>query len=243
LFDPITYKAFGERAILIEWEAKVSAEILQDIVRYKQLIATEKIEEITDAIIGYNSLTIIFKEKVKIVEAEIEKLKKLYHLPFINTYKKPKLWKIPVCYDTCFGIDLKEMAELHHSTIENIIDLHTSAQYTVFFIGFLPGFLYLGGLNTLLQTPRKAIPRLKVEKGAVAIGGSQTGIYPQQSAGGWNIIGNTPVPFFDVEKSPPCFAESGDKIQFVSINLDTYQSLEKEVSLGEFDLKKWQKNA
>lgn len=242
MFDTLTYKAFGEKAILIEWEATISEEILQDIVRYKHHILEEKQPQISDCVVGYHSLTIIYNNKIEKLDVEIEQLKKLYHTTTEGIQRKNKLWKIPVCYDTCFGIDLEAIAKKNNLSVEKIIYLHTTSIYTVYFIGFLPGFLYLGGLDPQLHSPRKATPRLVVEKGAVAIGGSQTGIYPQQSAGGWNIIGNSPISFFDVDKSSPSFAESGDRIQFVSIDLATYKKIEKAISTGQFNLNNWQEN-
>lgn len=236
----LTYKFYGEKAILIEWDAVISEEILDDIVAFKNLIFAEKNSQIIDVVIGYNSLTIIFKEFVN--QKHIEFLKDLYTLKKEQFKKDSSLWKIPVCYDAFFGIDLDEISLKNNLTIEQIIHLHTNTIYTVYFIGFLPGFLYLGGLDSQLHIPRKATPRLKVEKGAVAIGGSQTGIYPQESAGGWNILGNSPISFFDVNNSSPCFATSGDKIEFVAIDFETYKKIEKEVSFGLFNFKNWQEN-
>ena len=89
----------------------------------------------------------------------------------------------------------------------------------------MPGFLYLGGLDERLHFPRKSTPRLQIEKGAVAIGGSHTGIYPSSSPGGWNIIGNTPISLFNASQDEPCFVQSGDKIQFIPIGLKEYQDI------------------
>jgi len=108
----------------------------------------------------------------------------------------------------------------------------------VFFIGFLPGFLYLGGLNERIAMPRKATPRLRVPKGAVAIGGSQTGVYPAESSGGWNIIGNSPVLFFNIENLDPCFAKTGDKISFERISLEEHATIKKQIENNTYQLKK-----
>lgn len=240
MFDNLTYKAFGEKAILIAWEAIISEEILADIVVFRHQILEKKQLQISDCVVGYHSLTVVYKDAVEKIDFEIEQLKKIYNTKTEGIKKEKTLWKIPVCYDACFGLDLEVISEKNNLSIEQIIHLHTNTVYTVYFIGFLPGFLYLGGLDAQLHTPRKATPRLTVEKGAVAIGGSQTGIYPQHSAGGWHIIGNTPILCFDVNKSPPCFAASGDTIQFVSVDLATYQNLEKAIKAGTFDIKNWQ---
>ena len=103
--------------------------------------------------------------------------------------------------------------------------MHSAPLYEVYFLGFLPGFPYLGGLDTKLATPRLEIPRISVPKGAVAIGGSQTGVYPSKSPGGWHIIGNTPVSFFDVKQSSPCFLSAGDRLRFIPIPIKEYHHI------------------
>ena len=124
-----------------------------------------------------------------------------------------------------FGVDLEVISKEKGLTKEQIITLHSASVYTVYFIGFLPGFLYLGGLNEKLHIPRKSTPRLQIKKGSVAIGGNQTGVYPNESPGGWNIIGNTPISFFDVSKDKPCFAKAGDGIVFHSISVKEHADI------------------
>jgi len=105
-------------------------------------------------------------------------------------------------------------------------------------MGFLPGFVYLGKLDERLHHPRKADPELLVPAGSVAIGGEQTGIYPQQSPGGWNILGNTPINLLDKSKDIPCFAKPGDKVKFFQVSEDQYKLIEKEVEFGLYELNK-----
>jgi KipI family sensor histidine kinase inhibitor len=151
--------------------------------------------------------------------------------------EKHYCWEVPVCYDRTFGIDLHEIAQKKNLTVEEIITLHTAPTYQVFSIGFLPGFLYLGGLDARLHTDRKSTPRMNVKKGAVGIGGMQTGIYPKSSPGGWQILGNSPLTFFDVSKENPCFAKAGDFIKFVSITLKEYHQISEAISQGKYTLK------
>jgi inhibitor of KinA len=115
---------------------------------------------------------------------------------------------------------------------QKIIKLHSSTIYDVHFIGFLPGFLYLGGLKEELHFERKSTPRQKINKGDIAIAKNQTGIYPRVSPGGWNIIGNSPINFFNVNLDPPCFARSGDRIKFISVDKNTYKVIEEKVKQG-----------
>jgi KipI family sensor histidine kinase inhibitor len=146
-------------------------------------------------------------------------------------------WEIPVCYDAQFGIDLDEIVQKTKLSIAEIISLHTAPRYQVFSIGFLPGFLYLGGLDSRLHMDRKSTPRLKVEKGAVGIGGIQTGIYPKSSPGGWQILGNSPLNFFDVFDEDPCFAKAGDYVKFVSVSLPEYHDIKEAVANRSYTIK------
>ena len=119
---------------------------------------------------------------------------------------------------------------------EVIIKRHSQAVYTVYFIGFLPGFLYLGGLDKSLYMPRKSTPRLQIEKGAVAIGGNQTGVYPSASPGGWNIIGNPPIAFFNPKLKTSCFAKPGDRLVFKPVSLKEYENIKILVDSGVYQL-------
>ncbi|CAM1358158.1 5-oxoprolinase subunit PxpB [Tenacibaculum xiamenense] len=235
---PIKYKRFGEKAILIEWEKRVDESILNDIIDFKDKIIDSELFSLNDLVVGYHSLTLIFKKELNNYEQLLEVLEKVRVEGVVSKRKEKVLWKIPVCYERKFGIDLEEMSASKDMSIENIVTLHTDTVYTVFFIGFLPGFLYLGGLDQILHTNRKANPRLKVAKGSIAIGGSQTGVYPMESPGGWNIIGRTPISFFDMNKTNPCFAKSGDRLQFYSITEHEYIEIQKELVSNDYKLKK-----
>lgn len=236
MFKELTYKPYGNKAILIEWPAKISEEIVADILQFKTKILAELSAEVTDAIMGYHSLTVLYNCSIDSLDNTIQELQNVYVSKNTVIQNKRTLWKIPVCYDEAFGLDLALLSEALQLSTEAIIQLHTQPQYTVYFIGFLPGFLYLGGLDERLTMPRKATPRLQVAKGSVAIGGSQTGIYPLESAGGWNLLGNTPISFFDPTLEQPCFAQPGDAIQFVPIPLQTYEKIQLEVEAGVYEL-------
>ncbi len=234
----ITYKRFGEKALLIEWEKKVDESILNDIIDFKYKIGNSGLFDLNDLIVGYHSLTLVFKNEIDNHEGLISDLNKVRNGDSISENREKTLWKIPVCYESKFGIDLEEMAQSKNMSIDSIIKLHTDLVYVVFFIGFLPGFLYLGGLDKRLHTDRKANPRLKVAQGSIAIGGTQTGVYPMESPGGWNIIGRTPISFFDLSSENPCFAESGDRLKFYSVSEKEYNDILKEVDSRSYTLKK-----
>lgn len=233
-----SYKPFGNQAILIEWQHRIDDQILEDIFRFKEGIQKERTQLINDFIVGYHSLTIKYKEDIFNYTDEIETLQSIYEKDF-TAIKRPRfIWEIPVCYHLEFGIDLEEMTQKSKLSIDEIISGHSAKTYSVFFIGFLPGFLYLGGLESDLFFDRKSTPRLKVPRGSVAIGGKQTGVYPSSSSGGWNLIGKTPINFFDVTKQQPCFAAAGDQIKFTPISLSEFHQLAKEVAENKYSISK-----
>ena len=221
----LTYRRFSERSILVEWPQEISQNILDDVLFFKKSLLELNIESLLHVNTAYNSLLVIYKFTIDNINDEVLMLKDHYLHGKVVKKAKAKLFKIPVCYDEEFGLDLKELSEEKKLSIPEIINLHSKPIYTVFFIGFLPGFLYLGGLDKQLHFPRKKSPRLLVEKGAVAIGGEQTGLYPIASPGGWNIIGSSPIALFLPKKKEPCFAKPGDKIQFVPISKSMYNSI------------------
>ena len=232
----LTYKLFGRSAILVEWPANISQDIIQDIISFERQV--KEIDSILDTIIAYNSLLIRYQNPIVDKELTISQLKKKSAASSYLTKQDQFLWEIPVCYDASFGLDLEEIANKKKCSVADIVRLHTKTDYLVYFIGFQPGFLYLGGLHQNLHVPRKSNHRVRVDKGSVGIGSAQTGIYPQNSSGGWNIIGKSPLNFFNMKASNPCFAKPGDRIQFVAVDLHTFYQIEIEVANQKFKIKK-----
>jgi len=232
----LQYKPFGKYSILIEWPQVISEDVLKSVLSYKQALENFEFKQKVYIKSAYNSILITYDIIINNIYDEVLTLKSVFNGGSDILKSDFRLWKIPVCYDLEFGIDLEEIAKQNNIAISGIISLHSSTIYPVYFIGFLPGFLYLGGLDNRLHFPRKITPRLKVEKGSVGIGNSQTGIYPNESPGGWNLIGKTPINFFDVTKEQPCFAKSGDKIQFVSISRVQYNEITVQVDNGSYNI-------
>ncbi|KRE83939.1 hypothetical protein ASG89_12580 [Paenibacillus sp. Soil766] len=135
--------------------------------------------------------------------------------------------EIPVCYEAAFGPDLADVAEYHQVRTEEIVYWHTSRVYPVYMIGFAPGFPYLGGMDARLTTPRKSVPRTRIPVGSVGIGGAQTGIYPFETPGGWQLIGRTPLRLFRPDTVPPSLLQVGDQVKFVAITSDEFHAFEE----------------
>jgi len=170
--------------------------------------------------VSYNAVTVqwdIFKIDVNDVKENIQTLIKNLDNIKIETLEKT-IVEIPVCYDSEFGIDQDKF----DMPVEELIELHTKKEYRVYMLGFLPGFMYLGGLEERLYKERLDTPRKKIDKGSVGIAGGQTGVYPQNAPGGWNIIGRTPI---DMVKEGIPIVRPGDYVKFNSISIDEYRRL------------------
>lgn len=176
----------------------------------------QQIPDVQEVIVGMNNLTIFFtpQETTQNLPTQIQQL--WAELQQHNALHQGRYIEIPVHYGGEFGEDLFDVAKYHQTTPEEIIRRHTEPIYTVFMMGFQPGFPYLGGLPENLHTPRRNVPRTKVPAGSVGIGGSQTGVYPFTSPGGWQLLGRTDIQLFDVNQTPPVLLMAGDNIRFVA---------------------------
>jgi len=234
----LKFKSFGNTAVLIEWPQKIAKEILEDIRIFSDRINRNDIKEIQEVNFVYASLLIIYDNNLISFKDIKHKLQLLYDEDNFAMQRHHTLWEIPVCYDEEFGIDLDFLSTEKKLSMDEIISLHSGTIYTIYGIGFLPGFLYLGGLDKDLYMPRRDTPRLEVPKGAIAIGGNQTGIYPQSTPGGWHILGKTPVSLFNARNEKPCFATPGDKIKFRPISRAEFEVIRIAEDTEVYELKK-----
>jgi inhibitor of KinA len=138
--------------------------------------------------------------------------------------------EIPVCYGDEFGPDLEEVACHNQLAVDEVVAIHAAGEYRVHMLGFVPGFPYLGGMSPRIATPRRSTPRLKVPAGSVGIGGSQTGIYPFATPGGWQLIGRTPLALFRPLEDPPTLLAAGDVARFRPITPQEFQQLAESAS-------------
>ncbi|HKJ48013.1 MAG TPA: 5-oxoprolinase subunit PxpB [Christiangramia sp.] len=227
----------GDRSILINLDGKISPETLEKVLFLKEKIENLEFKQNVEVINTYNSLLISYMFTIEDVYGEVSRLKYLLSVANIPKKSNYKIFQIPVCYEKDFGLDLEFISKEKDLGLDDIIKLHTAPLYQIYFIGFLPGFLYLGGLDNKLHISRKKSPRRSVEKGAVGIGENQTGIYPKSSPGGWQILGKTPVDLFNNNEDPPSQFSAGDKIKFHAISKDEFYEIEKEIATGNYTLK------
>lgn len=231
-------RRMGERSVLIEFEPAINENLLEKLLGLKKFIQNELLKQRVEVINTYNSLLVNYGVGIEDVYGEVLKLKRLVDEANIQNKIEKTLYHIPVCYEDEFAPDLNFLSAEKKLSKNEIIRLHSEPIYTVYFIGFSPGFLYLGGLDKKLQISRKDQPRLSVPKGAVGIGENQTGIYPQSSPGGWQLIGNSPVPLFAKNMLPPCEISAGDKLKFYPVTLEEYNRISEDVKNGNFSFKK-----
>jgi inhibitor of KinA len=214
---------------------------LDEVLRIFQLLQRAAIPGVIELAPAYNSVAVFF-DPVAIfkssgaAEGMFDELARRIRSAIASAPRRrhrraagsaPRLIEIPVCYDAEFGLDLNRVAEHTKLSAREIIDLHSTSEYRVACIGFVPGFTFLAGLPKKLATPRRDVPRKEIPPGSVGIGGAQTGIYPLRSPGGWNLIGRTPVKLFDPVKDPPTLLCPGDRVRFRAISREEFESLKE----------------
>ena len=224
----------GDSSILIEFGKEISPEINRKITSTVQMMKEQHIEGVVDVIPAFCSLLINYDPRV-ISYGEIkERLKKLVRFEVKTGEERKRIWEIPVCYGGEYGPDIANIAEHAGLTEEEVIRIHSSRDYLIYMLGFLPGFCYLGGLDERIHTPRLANPRIKINAGSVGIGGSQTGIYPLDSPGGWQLMGMTPVKTYDPKREVPILVEAGDYIRFVPVDEDEFKRIKELADKDEY---------
>ncbi|WP_231759520.1 5-oxoprolinase subunit PxpB [Microbulbifer elongatus] len=212
----------GDAAFDIRFSAAPSAPLSETIIALAEAIETASPDTVTELVPAYQCLTVCF-DPLRLTEAARlqDLLVSLTESALANRATRSGtryLIRIPVCYEGKFAPDMQTLSAHSGLSPGEIIARHSRPQYLVHMLGFTPGFLYLGGLDTALQCPRKARPAFKVPAGSVGIGGSQTGIYPQATPGGWQLLGRTPLALFRPQTLSPFIARPLDRIQFVPIS-------------------------
>ena len=229
--NEVTISALGDSAIIINYENKIDETLNSKVLQLFYKLKEKSFPFVKDIVPAYNSLAIfydllILNNKTTLNRFSLKNFTdqiKILIKEDIETSSLPsRKIKIPVCYSAKYALDVQYMAQQKNLSPDEIIKLHTAKKYRVYMIGFLPGFAYMGQVDERIAIPRKAQPRTIVEAGSVGIAGIQTGIYPLDSPGGWQIIGKTPINIFDKEKDDPVLLQPGDEIEFYSITEDEF---------------------
>jgi len=208
----MTFQYASDQSLMIYLGDEINLETHQRVLKLLRLLESEPIPGVRNLHPAYNSILVVLDpvdQEHKNIESTVATY--LDHLDEV-VLPEPRTVEIPVIYD---GPDLDDVAAIHAMTRERVIELHSQASYLVYFVGFVPGFAYLGGLPAELVTPRLESPRKRVPKGSVAIGGSHTGVYPFETPGGWRLIGRTPLEIFDPESPELSKLRIGDRVRFL----------------------------
>ena len=202
----------GETAVVLELEPPVTLASQKRIWRLAQRVV--ELPNIVDVIPGMNNVTVVLADPQERALDAIEQLQRWWE-ESEALEPESRFIEIPVVYGGAAGPDLPVVAEHSRLSARQVVELHASTEYVVWFLGFQPGFPYLGGLPETLHTPRRAEPRLSVPAGSVGIGGEQTGIYPLATPGGWQLIGQTPLALFNPDNNDPVLLRPGDRVRFI----------------------------
>ena len=225
-----TFFPLSESAVLLDFGPEVTIEKNKHILKAAAALQKWPFPGFLETVPAYTTLTVYYdpfalpvpspyQEACRKIEAGLEKLDDLE--------LTGKTVEIPVCYHADFALDMEEVAGNSNLSVEEVIERHTSPAYYVYFLGFTPGFPFLGGMDTSLAIPRKSSPRKQIAAGSVGIAGQQTGIYPVTSPGGWQIIGRTPISLLRLGEKPPTLLQAGDYVRFYAISKQAFLSWEE----------------
>jgi len=213
----------GDCGVRVCFGAEISPRLQRRVQRFCMKLEYSSIVGVTEWVPAYATVTVYYQPWRVKYEPLCRALQMLNQKRLVGVQTESRLIEIPVCYGGEFGPDLLFVAGTHGLTPAQVIARHCQPRYLVYFLGFLPGFGYLGGLPRLLATPRRATPRSTVPAGSVGIAGAQTGVYPQESPGGWQIIGRTPLRLYDPARQPAALLRAGDNVKFVPMTAQEYE--------------------
>lgn len=233
----------GDAAFTIEFGDAVDTALLARVRTLDAAIARTQalggLPGLVETMPTFRSLTVFFDPLLTGRAALIDALQPLLAMADPGVAARGRHWNLPVCYGGDAGPDLAETAGRLGVTPAEVVALHSGTEYIVYMLGFLPGFGFMGDLPPPLHLPRRAVPRLRVPTGSVAIALGLTGIYPWQSPGGWHLLGRCPVPLFDARQPSPALLAAGDKVQFVPVPMAEYQRVLAASAGGEIDRGHW----
>jgi KipI family sensor histidine kinase inhibitor len=223
-FDPPMEEGRAEARHL---QSQITLHAHEQVRKLLRLLEVEPVAGIRNLHPGYASVLVVF-DGVRLRHEEVEEILREY-LARMDAVELPeaRLVEIPVCYGGEFGPDLEDVAGMHGLSAAQAIEMHSSTTYLVYFLGFVPGFAYLGELPEGLVTPRLAAPRRQVPKGSVGIAGNQTGVYPFATPGGWRLLGRTPISMVRTEQEELSLLAIGDRVRFAPISAERFAMLER----------------
>jgi inhibitor of KinA len=229
-YHPYTIFPLGDAALTVEFSNTIDKENNNKAIQLFHQLREAKIPYIKSLVPGYSSLTVHYDVVALYNDKQTAFETMAVMIENFTEERKPsassvdeRLITIPVCYEKNFAPDIFEVASLKNLSPEEVISIHSAREYRVYMLGFVPGFAYMGEVDEAIAVPRRDQPRLQVDAGSVGITGKQTGIYPFNTPGGWQIIGRTPLKLFNKEEEQPVLLQPGDRIKFHSITADEFK--------------------
>jgi len=212
----------GESALIVEFEARIDPEINARAIACAEAIQAAGLAGVRDVVPTYRSVAVYFDPLRTDGDRLQQRLAREAAQPFRPSTAAREPVLIPVCYGGEFGPDLAGVATFAGMAEADVVRAHADATYRVFMLGFVPGFAYLGIVDQRIAMPRHATPRVRVPAGSVGVAGVQTGVYPAETPGGWQLIGRTPVKPFDASREDPFLMKAGDAVRFYPIDRAEY---------------------
>ena len=226
----------GDKALAVELGASISTETNRRVRDLLVAIESQEIPGLIDLVPSYRSLLVYYDPLMLSLSQLTDQLATLEQNLDQAALGAPKVVDLPTMYGGEYGPDLDYVAEHNGLGAEEVIQIHSGAEYLVYMMGFTPGFPYLGGMSERIATPRLQTPRTAIPPGSVGIAERQTGVYPIASPGGWQLIGRTPVQLFDPQRDPPVVVLPGDYIRFVSITEEDFHDVQRQAETGSYQL-------
>lgn len=232
--DKARFLLTGDSSLSVEFGNVISEEINRQVRAFALALERENIPGIVETVPTYRSLAVHYDPMVLSCGELKARLSALLETEKELCVPPAEVLVIPVLYGGEEGPDLPFVAKYTGLSAEEVVKIHSSADYLIYMLGFTPGFTYLGGLDPVLETPRLATPRVRIPAGSVGIAGKQTGIYPIDSPGGWQLIGRTPVKLYDPARTVQVLPKAGQYIRFMAVDRTEYERIAAEVSAGTY---------
>ncbi len=238
IYDRPKFLPGGDSALFVEFGDTIDAELNRRVRELHLAIQEAGHPGVVESVPSYRSLLVYYEPRLVCAEHLMAELDRLARKAEESEFPRPMVIEIPTKYGGEHGQDLGFVARHNGLSLEEVIHLHSERDYLVYMLGFVPGFPYLGGISPRIRTPRLATPRARIPAGSVGIAGSQTGIYPADSPGGWRIIGRTPLELFDPAREPPALLQPGNYVRFTPTSEKEFISIREQIKQTTYRLKR-----